>query len=550
MQHPHNNSAARGFWRGNSQLRILRLLAFMPIALLASCATRDMVIKEQREQSTRAGQAQQLVRQNTPRPAFLVTENTPRFATRSVPVDPGLDLPAQLGNVTLRLPGRYSLGAIAELLSRLINIPVLVTADALMDPALFEPGSNVAGGAGMTAQGAAGAAAPTPADVQRRAAAMSATSVSSSDVDLRTTYELNYSGPLRGLLDDLATRAGLQWRYNDGRIVLSRVVTRVLTIKSIQGGIKTSATLKAGAGLAGSTSSDGDFWSSLETNLKNHLSPRGKLQMDPKNGVVTVTDSRMNVDAMERFVANQNDLMMRQISLEVEVLQVELSQEQSSGINWSYIGNRLGGLAEITTPNIPGGYSGATPASFGMTNVSSKLLINALEEFGKVNTAYSAVITTTNRQSVPLGVTSNEAYLKSVTAGTVATSTAPATGATLTAGTFTTGFSLMVTPVVLDSSRVLLESALTISALRSLKEFSSGQGDLKNSIQLPLIDDFSTLQRLSVKIGDTLVMTGFEQEILQRNETDLVRGVVPVNQRTKVARQSTVILITPRLGAP
>jgi type II secretory pathway component GspD/PulD (secretin) len=124
------------------------------------------------------------------------------------------------------------------------------------------------------------------------------------------------------------------------------------------------------------------------------------------------------------------------------------------------------------------------------------------------------------------------------------------TGATLTADTIITGFSMLVTPTVLDSGRILLESALSISALRELKDFSSGEGNLKNSIQLPAIDDFSTLQRLSVKAGETLVMTGFEREIMLRDERDVIRGVLPASQRVKGSRQSTVILITPRLSAP
>ena len=45
-------------------------------------------------------------------------------------------------------------------------------------------------------------------------------------------------------------------------------------------------------------------------------------------------------------------------------------------------------------------------------------------------------------------------------------------------------------------------------------------------------------------------MTGFEREILLRDERDIVRGVVPSSQRAKAGRQSTVILITPRLSSP
>ena len=514
--------------------------------LLSGCATRDALIQDQQAQSARAGQAQQILRQNIPPPAYLRQDSTPRFASRSVPLDTSLNLPAHLGKVTLRLPGRHGLGQIAELLSRLIELPVVVTPDALLDPALFQPG-------GATAVTAAAALASTEQNaavqIQRQAAAMKATTVLFNDTELRTTFELNYSGSLRGFLDDLCTRAGLQWRYNEGRIVLSRVVTRVIPVKAISGGIIASASVTAGKGITANSSASGDFWAALDANLKNQISALGKLQMDPRIGSVTVSDALHNVETIERFVNAQNELMMRQLTLEVEVLQVDLRQEQSSGIDWGSVSSRLNGTLTMRSPSGLGSYSGTASPSFSFVKGNDSALISLLEDFGKVNTAYSAVLTTTHRQPVPLGVTSNEGYLKSVTAGTVGTN-GVSTGATLTADTIVTGFSMLVTPTVMDSGRILLESALSVSALRELKDFSSGEGNLKNSIQLPAVDDFSTLQRLSVKAGETLVMTGFEREILLRDERDVIRGVLPASQRVKSSRQSTVILITPRLSAP
>jgi type IVB pilus formation R64 PilN family outer membrane protein len=380
---------------------------------------------------------------------------------------------------------------------------------------------------------------------------MGMTAVVQTESELRTTYELNYQGSLAGLLDQLADKAGLQWRYQDGRIVFSRMVTRVFTIKSLFGGVKTSSQLTLGTSATATSTTDSDLWSALEINLKSQLSTFGKLQVDSRGGTVTVTYAKPNEEANARLIQVQNDTMMRQVILEVEVLQVDLRQEQHLGINWSAVGSFLdaANISTLVSPTSLTPYSGNTGGALTFSRGNFKLLIAALEEFGKVNTAYSAVLTTTNRQPVPLGVTSNEGYLKQVAAGTVS-STGASTGSTLTAGTITTGFSLVVTPMVLDSGRVLLESALSVTALRDLKSFSSGVGPLMNSIQLPAIDEFSTLQRLSVKLGDTLVMTGFEREILLRDDLDVVRGVIPGSQRSKSMRQSTVIIITPRLGAP
>jgi len=523
------------------------LLLLLTTLWLSGCATYKDIVEDQRSQSARAGQAQQIVRQSAAPPAYLRQDTSPRFASRSVPVDPSLNLPSHLGKLTLRLPGRHGLGQIAEMLSRVTELPVLVTPDALMDPALFQPGTAAAAAAGPAL---ASSAQNSEAQTQSQAAALRATTVIFNNAELRTTFELNYSGSLRGFLDDLSARAGLQWRYNEGRIVLSRVVTRVMPVKAVSGGITASATLTAGGAINASSAASGNFWAALSANIKDQASPLAKIQVDERLGLVTVTDALTNVEAIERFIAAQNELMLRQLTLEVEVLQVDLRQEQSTGINWASISSKLNGTLALKTPDILGSFAGASAASFSFTRGNNKAILSLLEEFGKVNTAYSAVLTTTNRQPVPLGVTSKEGYLKSVTAGTVSTTGGASTGATLTADTITTGFSMLLTPTVLDSGRILLESVLSVSALRELKEFGTGEGVLRNSIQLPAIDDFTTLQRLSVKAGETLVMTGFEREILLRDERDIVRGVVPSSQRAKAGRQSTVILITPRLSSP
>lgn len=554
---PLNKEQVHTYFKTGRTTRPFSLYACCMVAvfgLVACSATRTEIKEDQRAQSARAGQAQQTLRQPMARPAYLVDDLRPKFATRSVPIEPGMRLPPEYGKVVMRLPGRHSLASIAELISRLTNLPVVIGPDALLDPAVFMPGTMAAAMSNTTNAAAPGVAAtvgsPT-AQAQLRAAAMGMTAVVQTQSELRTTHELNYQGSLAGLLDQVADKAGLQWRYQDGRIVFSRMVTRVFTIKSLFGGVKTSSQLNLGSNGSATSSTDSDVWSALEANLKNQLSNFGKLQIDSRGGTVTVTDAIPNVEAMARLIQIQNDTMMRQVILEVEVLQVDLRQEQQLGINWTAVGNILdaSNITTFTPPSNLSSYSGNTGGILTFSRSNFKLLIAALEEFGKVNTAYSAVLTTTNRQPVPLGVISNEGYLKQVTAGTVS-NTGASTGSALSAGTITTGFSLVVTPMVLDSGRVLLESALSVTALRDLKSFSSGVGALMNSIQLPAIDEFSTLQRLSVKLGDTLVMTGFEREILLRDDINVVRGVIPGSQRSKSMRQSTVIIITPRLGAP
>ncbi|PQA83441.1 hypothetical protein C5F52_08300 [Limnohabitans sp. TS-CS-82] len=534
-----------------------KLSIALSLALLGGCAQdlHQKISNDQMETQARGEVAQTLIRKKQVASPYLVEESLPRFTTRSVPYERIDKLPVHLGKVTMRVPGRHSLSSVGEMVQRLIEIPVVLTPDALLDVALFAPG-QAAGAATLGANTGSNAgvskAMQDNNDIKQRAVDAGANQATFTDRELSSTFELNYSGTATGLLDYIAIRAGVQWQYQQGRITFSRVVTRSMSVKALAGGLKTAGAVSMGGGMTATASAESDVWPMLEATLKNLISPRGRIQVDPKNGTVTVTDALQNVNAVSKFLDKQNDTMLRQIVLDVEVLQVDLKQEHASGIDWSVVSRGLGGALSLNAPGSVGVFSGSTGGSVGAAmsrndGGSVKALVNALEQYGRVTSTYSTVVATTNRQPVPLGVQSSESYLAQVTAGTSNAATGVATGATLTPGTVSTGFSMVLMPVIMDSNRVLIESTLQVSALRELKDFSSGAGATLNRIQLPSVDSYSTMQRINVASGDTMVMSGFERETNLRDENDMVRGVVPGSRRGKTSKQSTVILITPRL---
>lgn len=534
----------------------VKLLLLCLLASLAGCAQQLMrnISAEQMDIQLRAEQVQSLARQKQINSPFLIEETTPKFASRSIPYQRIDVLPPNVGKVTMRVPGRHSLSAIAEMLERLIEIPITLSPDALLDASLFTPGAATATAATALVDKPSEAMQTNESVKQRASQGGANTSVLYNERELRNTIEINYSGPLTGLLDHIASRAGLQWQFQGGRIAFARVVTRALSVKALSGGLRTTGSLTMGTGISSSSSTESDIWPMLDSALKNMISPRGRLQVDAKSGTITVTDAVQNVENMARFIELQNDTMLRQIVLDVEVLQVDLAQEHASGIDWSIVSNGLGpaGAIKAGRSNTVQPYGGSTAGSI-QSIVSRndgggvKTLITALEQFGRVSSSYSTVVVTTNRQPVPLGVQNSEAYLASVTAGTVNAVSGVSTGATLTASSVSTGFSMVLVPLIMDSNRILIESTMQVSALREMKNFSSGSGTTANSIQLPNVDSYNTLQRVSVAAGDTIVMSGFEREVTLRDEIDVVRNTIPGSRRGKVTKQSTVILITPRL---
>jgi type IVB pilus formation R64 PilN family outer membrane protein len=308
-----------------------------------------------------------------------------------------------------------------------------------------------------------------------------------------------------------------------------------------------------GGTLSISSDADTDFWSALEKTLPLMVSSQGQFVVDARVGLITVRDAIDNVQAIEKLVELQNSLFLRQISLNVEVLQVDLSLEHQSGIDWNYVSETLAKSNAVISSTGPSLISGTSaPASFGFktANGSSQVMLKMLEKFGRVSTAYSSVLTTVNRQPVPVGVLNSLAYVKSITPASVTSTTSTSTlsgGVGLVPGEITTGFSLNLLPMVLDSNRVLLQCSISISSLRELTKFSSGTGDALQSVQQPNVDTFASLQRMTLSSGETMVIMGFERDESRTSQTDVVRNTVPGSRLITSNKKSTIFLVTPRL---
>lgn len=562
----------------------------MGCVLSTGCAVQSTHLAQQdyTRDRTRMAEFQTQAREPQRLPALVQADPMPRFTRHSIPLQRASTLPTHIGQVTLRYPGRHPLPTVAELISRLIDIPVIMTPDALASATDFAPGTLIATDGATASTGNASrnttpsGTAADPGTLVQQAEAAGAHSLSLQPRDLQNTIELDYSGPLSGLLDLVATRAGLQWEYNGGKIAFSRLVTRSILVKALPNGLKTTGSFDIfggskdggsgnGGGSGGGSSGGGgsanagsltvdfatesDYWVGLRDALKGLLSARAHLQVDPRSGLVTVTDALGNVERVEAFLQEVNTSLLRQVVLEVEVLQIDMTDQYSNGINWqAVLGKATGNQFTLTGPQGPGALSGNTPGSLSFLlapsssrGSPSRLVADSLQEYGKVSTAYSSVVTTTNRMPVPVGSLQTQSYVRQTTAPVVNGTTGVTTAGSLVPGSISTGLGLMILPVILDSNRVLLQTVMQVSELREIKAFTSGSGSTAQSIQLPNTVSFSSLQRISVPAGQTLVLVGYEREQAQADDTDVIRGLLPVSKRGGRTKQGTVILITPRL---
>lgn len=447
---------------------------------------------------------------------------------------------------------------VAERVTLLMGVPVTVAPEALP--------SAQAGQTGATANTA------TPPSLPGMTPAFGYAMASSGQHGI----PISYDGPLSGFLDVAAARFGLSWEWLGDGIRFYRYTTRTFRLAALPGETilqnmvsnTTGGSSSGGGGSGGSDSASSEtkqktqvdsklsVWSAVEDSIKGMLSDKGTVTVTAATGTVTVTDRPEIVSQVGKYIESQNASLSKQVVVNVRVLSVELSNGEQYGINWGLAYQSMSGNLGFKFSN-----NFVNAASAGGSNLAlnvlttagqatnsdiqswagSQALINALSSQGHVSQITSASLTTLNNQSAPLQVGRQTTYLASST--TTVTQGAGST-TTLQPGMLTTGFSMTIVPHILDRGRLMLQYAVDISSLLRMYTVNSNN----SSIQAPDVDTRNFLQRVMLNSGDTLVMTGFEQNTTNATTEGMGKASNPMlggGVNGKRNRSVLVILIQP-----
>lgn len=544
--------------------------------LVTGCAHKTFMAETDREHAKN----EELVRQkraeiSSSQERPLVTHSVISWVGRkAVEVSRESALPPVFSKeVTLIFPGRVNLRTAAERINKVTNIPVRLKPDVFIPISQFVGGNSNAG--------AGGAASPVPVTTPLNGPnglpplpalpSPLANSMFSQVANTNDEIEINYTGPLAGLLNQISSRFGINWEYStENGISFSRLVTKVFTVKANPGDSSFTASLgKGGSGSAVSAySSDGQVkmnstfsvWDGITKSLESIRSAVGKFNVSQATGTVTVTDTREVVELAQKIIDNENTMLTRQVAIRLDMYSVQATDDIESGLNWNMVYQKFSdGVAnwgiKFATPSaltseLAGGVGLAVIGSATNSGIQSlsgtEALIKVLQGFGKVSRVQSVSAMTLNRQPVPIGVTSQVSYLAKTTPGSSTTGTTTLPG--LEPGQVTTGFLTNLLPTVLDSNSILLQFSIDMSELRKMGIISTGAGSTLQSIQTPEVDAVQFVQRVALRPGNTLVLTGYERDSNSYEQRGLTRdiglGGSVVGARK---RESIVIMLTPNL---
>lgn len=347
------------------------------------------------------------------------------------------------------------------------------------------------------------------------------------------TMPVAYEGPLSGLLDLIAGHYGLNWRYDGASINFSRFATRVFTIEALPGtmsikdGMKEDSDNTSNSSSTTGSSSSGTsslmqstevnvemkVWEELEATVRSMLGGTGTVVAAPSTGTLTVTTTPDLMRVVAKFLEEENARMSRQIAINVEVYTVVLESGSDFQVAFTTALDRLKDIGFNVT-----GAKGPTSSTVASAGQLSMAILNprgigtisnvfsALSSIGDTTRVAQFPMTTLNNRPVSRRIGRDRSYVRELSNSDSTTSSF--SSSTITPGTIREGFSLQLTPRLLEDGRIMLQYSFSLIDIVTMRTFNTGAG----SVELPETSSRIFVQQSLLKSGSTLILAGYDDE--------------------------------------
>lgn len=329
---------------------------------------------------------------------------------------------------------------------------------------------------------------------------------------------VNYKGPMSGLLDEVANRFGIWWKYEKGEIYFYKYITKTFIIYALPTNPSLSVSVGGSAGsssISQSSSVDGmDMWSNIQSSISSMISSDSNMVIDKGNGTITLTATPTDIKRVAKYVNEQNNRLSKQIAISVKVIQLNITNTDKYSLDLSATFGGRGSISDITASS-KDAIEGISSLTMGISSKrwSVDAAMNALSKEGQTNLLTSGTVTTVNNKPAPIQVVRTQHYVSDVTK----TNSGDSGVYDISAETeeIETGFTMSVLPRVLDHGRIMMFFNLTLSDLLSLEPIAQSSGGSGESqleiIQNPVIETRGFTQEVAMKSGETLILAGYER---------------------------------------
>jgi len=346
-------------------------------------------------------------------------------------------------------------------------------------------------------------------------------------VPIATRMAAQYEGPLSAFLDRMAARMDIAWAYDGRSIAIDRMTTREWKVPLPRGKARFDDTVSDTIGDNGGTSIKTDYeldpWAELEERLK-------PLAPEPAHITISRTAGRVQVfgpPSVQRTVARVLDDVVatasRRIALEVAVFFVDSEKTDAFGASLRELNVRFGSGgaqavaaatgagAQANNAALPGGtlrIANNGRATLGVRTAGGIGGTVSFEALAKNSAVVDYRIGSTTVQSgviAPISLTRTQSYNRR--ARTTTSDNGQATGGQETRE-FKTGIIIATLPRLIEKNRLQLGLAITQRDLVRIDDNA-----------FPVIDERTIRSEAVLFAGETLVVSGYEQQRFAHDET-------------------------------
>lgn len=459
----------------------------------------------------------------------------PWVAGKPQPLAREVSLPAALREnvqTTLMLADEADLPALAQRLTAATGIAVRVRPDALLPLELFLPR--------LAVQGMLTVAAPARQEVR------------------------GGPQPLANLLDALAARFSVQWRYEKGALEFYRTETRVFDVRALSLTSKVDVRLgrSGGANAEGFDSTSNTTLSAKEHNalaiLRASVLPfltRSGVIAEAVDGasVLVVTDTPDALDRVAHYLERQNKALTRRVRLVFEEITVIAKDSASGGMDWNALYSAAGAsLGFAMAPASAAGASSFNAFTGRGPFQGSQAIVSALSTMGAIVRHRKVPVLTLNRRPVTHAVRTTFSYIDRVQSTAVPGTTAGGANGSLPAVSIsqkdeTVGSFLTLLPDIQEDGQILLSIAYDNAVAQPLKTITFGERGNQVQVQQITIDGNGTVQQLELRPGQPVIVSGFDRSQDQHDRQRVAPGLplVAGGQDSAVSeRETTLVLVT------
>ena len=281
-----------------------------------------------------------------------------------------------------------------------------------------------------------------------------------------------------------------------------------------------------------------DLFANIVKELKLYMSPKGKVQVSRETGLITVLDYRKNLHKISQYLAKVEEVLSRQVVIDVMVMEISLTKEREFGIDWTYLrGEFSAQLLERTADRV----LTATLATKNLTTI-----LKSIRETRDVTVKTRPQVMTMNNQPALVVLGEDEVFFEHV--DTINPETGEITRTVARPRSVTIGVSLHVVPSIGADGRITLDVHPRVTEKVDEKVDPTGIAVPELSVR-----EVSTVAQ--VRDGETMMIGGLvtERRLSAKTGAPLL-STIPIigttlfqTKRSEKRKIELVIFITPTI---